>query len=218
MNCDSVRPQLADWVGGELNAREAEIVQQHVGGCDSCRAEADSLRQVLAELDALPVPKVEMDWRRLYQRADAHRQRQARRWRRVGVAAVAVAAMLLLFVGLRVQVRIEANQIVLSWGDTPTVEEKAVAPAPVVVIREVVKEQVPAGPSAEEVEVLQELIHAIAADVKRVDGNQEAGLTQLRTNLDRLRSWSDQRFAVAEQQWATLYVAQFGAAKKGDQP
>src|SRR5262249_60833691 len=77
------------------------------------------LEGVRTSLAAAPVPSVQLDVSQLLQTAAARRIRQARHWRRVAIAVAAVAAALLVVVGLRLEVRLEAHQLVLRWGDAP---------------------------------------------------------------------------------------------------
>jgi anti-sigma factor RsiW len=54
MTHDNVLERLDEWVGGELPAPERAEVDLHLAGCTGCRAEAEALRTLLAEVAALP--------------------------------------------------------------------------------------------------------------------------------------------------------------------
>jgi hypothetical protein len=54
MTCEEVRARLDDWVEGKLDETEAESVAAHVAACDACRAEARSLKALLAAAADLP--------------------------------------------------------------------------------------------------------------------------------------------------------------------
>jgi hypothetical protein len=160
-----------------------------------------------------------MDFRKLYRQA-ADRQRQlARRWRRLSLVAAAAAILLLCLLGLRLQVRLERDQLVVSWGQEPVVEKtpqrekpqpqpKPVAPAPVQ----------PESSFAADLKLLRELVHVLAADVERLDGKQEQELLLLRADLARLRALADERWATTELQFTTLTQTQFGQRKEEERP
>ena len=46
--------RLDDFVSGELPDIETRLVERHLDGCDECRAEAEALRALLAEVATLP--------------------------------------------------------------------------------------------------------------------------------------------------------------------
>jgi len=47
--CWMVRGDLTAWVDGELSARRAERVRRHLASCSACAAEAEGLRDVIAQ-------------------------------------------------------------------------------------------------------------------------------------------------------------------------
>jgi len=46
--CESVPASLTAWIDGELTAAEGQNVAQHIAGCSSCAAVAESLRSAIA--------------------------------------------------------------------------------------------------------------------------------------------------------------------------
>ena len=54
MSHEHVLERLDEWVGGELPTAERAEVDLHLAGCAECRAEAEALRELLAEVGALP--------------------------------------------------------------------------------------------------------------------------------------------------------------------
>ncbi|HEX9287969.1 MAG TPA: zf-HC2 domain-containing protein [Anaeromyxobacteraceae bacterium] len=60
MTHETCRERLVDLAYGELSRREAAEAEQHLAGCDACRAERDRLaatRAAMARLDAPPAPE-----------------------------------------------------------------------------------------------------------------------------------------------------------------
>jgi hypothetical protein len=211
MNCTRARALLAALVYGDLPPAETAAVEQHLAGCDSCRRERQALQEVRRLLDATPPPAVQVDVRRLYQEATARQQRSARRWRRAAVALLGVAAAALLVLGLRLEVRCEAHQLTLRWG-TPEV-----APAPPT-LPELPHREAKRTPTAEDLQLLRELIHALAADAEARDQRQYLYLQRLQGRLDALQLDSAQRWQALEHDIAALYASQFGKLAKGEKP
>jgi hypothetical protein len=91
---DIARPQLA-----ELDATEAEALKAHLSGCLECEFLSQADEQIAKTMRSVPVPDGLRE--RLVDRVTAERRRLRRRWAiRTGVQAVAVAAAVLLAVGL----------------------------------------------------------------------------------------------------------------------
>src|SRR5262245_7783395 len=199
MNCSQARDRLPGLLYGDLPAAEAAAVEDHLAGCPACRNEHAALRGVRRALDALPAPPVEVDLPRLYRAEADRRARQLRRWRRAAVALAGAAAVLLLVVGLRLELRVEAHQLVVRWGTPP--------PAPPPVAR---AEARPDRATQEQVQLLGELVHALAGDLEARDQRQRGELRRLQAQLERLRWQSEQRWAATEDNVSALYTAHFG--------
>jgi len=54
MTCQELDLRLDDWIDGALPAEAAREVEEHLRGCEACRAEERRLRQLLAHAAALP--------------------------------------------------------------------------------------------------------------------------------------------------------------------
>jgi anti-sigma factor RsiW len=53
VNCEQVREDLADYLGGELSTSGAAALEAHLQGCASCRREVDELRRTIDVLRGL---------------------------------------------------------------------------------------------------------------------------------------------------------------------
>jgi anti-sigma factor RsiW len=93
MTHDEVLERLDDWAAAELPDTEQGAVDLHLEVCPACRAEADSLRELLAEVADLPaeiLPEREL-WSEIAARIDTAAPRRAwhaPRW--LGMAAAAI--------------------------------------------------------------------------------------------------------------------------------
>src|SRR5262249_58823800 len=105
MNCSQVRERLPGLLYGDLSAAEADGVEKHLAACAACQREHVALHGVRRALDTLPTPPVAIDLPRLYHEESVRRARQLRRWRRTALALAGIAAVLLLVVALRLEVR-----------------------------------------------------------------------------------------------------------------
>jgi hypothetical protein len=201
---------------GDLDAREAAEVRDHLAGCPPCRHELAALRQLRQALDGVPVPPIAVDLPRLYQQAAARQQRQARRWRRAALAVCGLAAALALVLLARVEIRCDHQQLVVRWG-APV--ETAVAPTPQAPATPVTAPQsapLPAG-LQERLQLLDELVHALAADVQGRDAEQQRRIARLQVRLEELQAQAGRRLYETERQVRALYVAQFQPPPKGEQ-
>jgi hypothetical protein len=216
MNCDRAREHLPLLVYGDLAPEDAVAVENHLEGCPACRNELAALRQLRQALDAVPEPVVRVDLPRLYARAAWERERQVRRWRRMALAFGAVAALVLLAFGLKLEVRVQAHEVTLTWG-RPALPEKPPSAPP---------KPLPPGRSegdavlvqVEDLKLLRELIHAVASDVEAREQQERESLARLGDRLDALELQSRSRWAATEKDVAALYTAQFGPREKGVRP
>ena len=212
MTCPDVRPLLAALAYDDLSPVNAAAVRRHLDACPGCRDEFAGLAHARTALDAVSVPPVKVDVARLYTAVATRQERRARRWRRVSLAAAALAAAVLVAVGLRLQVRIDAKQLVIAWGqpasrerERPEVERIPVAYA--------------SGSDMDErVRLLDELTHALAAENDRRDRRYQRDMADVGRRLDAFQRVAVQKWLEAERNVSALYVAQFKPTKGGNTP
>jgi hypothetical protein len=213
VNCSEVRASLPELLYGQLEPAEKSHAEQHLASCSACRAEREALQHLHRLLDAPVAPTVQVDLPELYRRAAAEQTRLARRWRRTAQAVCgAAAALVIVAVGLRLELRLEAHQVVVRWGAPPPL-----VPTPPV--------SAPAGsdpPSqsllahAEEVRLLRELIHALAADVDGRDRRQQEELTRLQGRLQELQRQVNRRLLDPERHLTAVPTARSLPSLKGE--
>jgi hypothetical protein len=210
MNCSDLRASFPDLLYGRLEPAAKTQVEQHFARCAACRAEWQALQHVRHLLDAPVAPTVQVDLSGLYRRAAEEQTRQTRRWRRMALAVCGAAAVLgIVAFGLRLDVRLEAHQLVVRWGVPP-----ATLPPPP---RPAAPEPIPHAlvAYADDVRLLRELIHALAADVDARDRRQQEELTQLQGRLRELQRQANVRLADTERHLAALQAAQSLQSLKG---
>jgi hypothetical protein len=215
MNCPEAHDRLAALLYGDLEPTEANPLRAHLANCPACRQEHAALDHLRRALDAVPVPAVQVDHLRLYREAAARQVRAARRWRWAAVACgAAAAALLLLVLGLRLEVRVDAHQLVVRWGAAPKKGADTLRPpAP-----RVEAPEPPPSPEVEErLRVLSELIHALADDVEARDEYQQERVARLQARLDELQRQGNRRWSEMDRNVAALYAAHF-LTKQGEKP
>lgn len=212
MTCFDVRAALPALVEQQLTPEEAGQVEKHLTDCAACRRERQALAHVCRLLDQLPVPTATVDLPALYRRAAEREERRALRWRRLAVAGVtAAAACLLLTLGLRLEVRVEAHQAVVRWGMPPDVAVPPSPPSP----------SPAAVPSvnAEDVALLRSLVHALAEDVATRDRRQHEALARVEGDVLDARRQADRRFNTNERTVAAVVtLIQTAVAQRGEKP
>jgi hypothetical protein len=212
MNCTEACKHLPALLYGDLSPTEAAALELHLTGCPACRREYVSLDRVRRALDLVPVPAVEVDLARLYQEAATRQTRGTRRWRWGAAGCAAAAAVLLLVLGLRLEVRMEAHQLVLRWGAPAQQADPVLPPEPP--RAQVIPPLSPTSPEVEErLRVMSELIHALAEDVGERDAQQKEQLALLEAHLQKLQLQGNLRWTETERTFAALCVAQFGKPK-----
>jgi len=217
MNCSLVRPLLPVALYGDLSPEEAASVEEHLTSCPACRRERAELERVRAALTAMSAPLVQVDLPALYRQTAESQARRVRRWRRTALALCGVAAALLLVIGLRLEVRVAANQLTVRWGSPP---EKAGAPPkqpPAPPIRVERPKGLPAQEVRERLRLMDELIHALTADMQERDVQQHERLARIQERLNRLGEQAQLWQTETERNVAALYAAQFVSTKKGDE-
>jgi hypothetical protein len=193
----------------------ADAVRAHVTSCPACRQEFAELERVRNALDAVSVPAVSVDVSRVFQQAAALQQRSARRWRRAAVAVFGLAAALLLVVLLRLELRFDARQLIVRWGEVPQEQPLVQQPTPepkVIVQREIV----PNPEIDEQLRVLRDTVHALAGSLETRDAQLRLVLDQMGTRFATLQMQDSRRWSENDRQFAALYRAVFFPAKKGE--
>jgi len=213
MNCMHTRDLLPNLLFGDMKPDEAAELEKHLATCLACRQEYAALKGIRQGLDTLPVPAVQVDLPRVYQQAAQRRQQQARRWRRVAAALLAAAATVLLALFLNLEIRAEGHQLIVRWGKPPETAAPAPAPQPSPPTIVPVQPSVASIP-AEELQLLKDLIHALATDAK----DRDKALAQLQIRLDVLQAQSNQRWADTQRTNRVFYTALFGPRDKGGNP
>jgi hypothetical protein len=208
MNCAEARSRLPALLYGDLEPAAARTVRQHLAGCAACRAEYAGLGHVRAALDAVPVTPVQVDLPQLYQEVAARQSLRLRTWRRAALGAAAVAALVLVGLGLRLQVRVGPHELVLHWGGGPPAHDiEPPPPAPA-----------PADPELERrLQLVSNLIHALADDLDARDTQQQEVVKRLQARVDALSLQESARWGEARRDIAALYAARFGPDKKGEE-
>jgi anti-sigma factor RsiW len=214
MNCSRTRVCLGEFVHGGLTPANRKQLEVHLQSCAACRAECTALQQVGRLLDRLPAPETQVDLARLYRDAAEAQQRRMRRWRRVAVTlGIAAAGALLLALGLRCEVHLEAHQLVVRWG-TPTP-----AAAPPLPRAPVIEERLAGGisPEVEErLRMLGELVETLAAEGEARDRRQREELVRLKVRLHELHQEAATWHAIVDRDVSALYGVQFPPKRKGE--
>jgi len=224
MNCEQIHERLLAWQYGELPAAEQTEVSNHLAGCAACREELSGWHEFRHQLGAFTGPAVQVDLPGLYQEAVRRSERRARRWRRSGLVAAAVAALVLIAVGLKLEVRVDAAQLVVRWGSPNGREgegEKEQGPLTATDSPRPATVQAPgAGPqvTAEDLALVKNLIRALAQDVRTRDRQQQEALWQMQARFESFLDQVDKYVAANERDKAAFYTAQFRLQKKGDHP
>jgi hypothetical protein len=223
MNCNHVREQLPELLYESLPPAEAAQLKYHLALCPGCRERYAALERVRGLLDQVPAPDIPVDLPLLYRRAAQGQERRMRRWRRAAFGLVGVAAALLLVVGLRLEVRLEAHQVVVRWGNAaqtsenpPTEAQKHSQP----IAAKDDSNEPPA--TGQEIQTLRELIYSLARDIQNVearfdarDQRRQEELVVLRQRLYDLRSQVQKQWTETSSYVSALYTAQFGSVEKG---
>ena len=215
MNCNEARELLPPLLYDNPPPENADAVRAHVTSCPACRQEFAELERVRNALDAVSVPAVSVDVSRVFQQAAALQQRSARRWRRAAVAVFGLAAALLLVVLLRLELRFDAHQLIVRWGEVPQEQPLVQQPTPepkVIVQREIV----PNPEIDEQLRVLRDTVHALAGSLETRDAQLRLVLDQMGTRFATLQMQDSRRWSENDRQFAALYRAVFFPAKKGE--
>lgn len=207
MNCSDVRAALPLLIYGDAGQQEGAL-RHHLAECATCRREQQALEGVRRLLDTVPAPAVEVDLSRLHRSLSERQMRRARRWRRIAVAFGAIAAVLLLALGLRLEVRVDASQLIVRWGEEKPVGQafQPDLPKP--------KRQSGKPDLREELRIHSELIHALKQDADDRDRQFAEQLSELEKYVHALQAQADRRWSATEKDLAALNRL----SEKGEKP
>lgn len=198
MNCMTVRELLPALLYGDLSPEEESVVGRHLTECAACREEYASLQHLRPLLDAAPAPPAAVDLSRLYQEAARRKGKQVRRWRYAAAILAAAAALLVCAFALKLEVRVQGRELTLRWGPPPAVEA---------VSRQAAESQpATASIAAEDVQLLKDLVRAIAADVEARDQRQQESAAALRAWVETLQRQTEQHWVATRHDVAALYA------------
>lgn len=212
MNCKHVRELLPLLTYGDLAGDERSAIEAHLSQCAACRTELAALNQVRGLLDESPTPAARADVSSMLWLDSDRQRRTARRWR---LAALAALAATILLAAMRLEVRLDQRQMVIRWGKAEPAIQVIQQPQPPVIVR---PEPAASTEVAERLKVLNELVHALAANVEAGDRDRRDELERLRKEIAAMQKLEQKRWAATERDVSALYTAQFGARNSGANP
>jgi hypothetical protein len=195
MNCDQARLVLAELPYGNVPPAQRRELEQHLAECPACASVGRELEAVRRLLDQAPEPTARVDLAALYRRAAELEQVQRRRWRRLAWAASAAAAVVLLALGLRFELRWHERALVVGWGMAPP-------PNPVVTAPPLVEPKPDAQLLADR-QLVHDLIHALDWQLKEGDKR----LVSLEKRFDDLDATAQVRWTATQKNVQALYQA-----------
>lgn len=206
MKCTDVRAALPLLIYGEPSPQDAAL-REHLAVCPACRIEHEALANVRRLLDDAASPRIDVNLLQLHGALAERQMQRARRWRRLAVALGGIAAVLLLAIGLRWEIRLEANQLVVRWGDPPVGQASLPDATPV-------NSQARMPDLRDDLRVLSDLIHALKQDADDRDQHCDERLYRLEKHVRVLQSQADLRWTATEKNVAALYLL----SRKGEKP
>jgi hypothetical protein len=212
MSCSPIRERLAEFVYGDLTPAEAREVEEHIRSCPACRREHAAVVGVRSLLDRTGIPAVPTDLPGIYRRAAELQGRRARAWRRAGMGILgAAAAVVIVTMLLRLEVRADARQLVIRWGAPAELPKSPIAPLHV-------QPAVASRSSSEiqgELDILSELIQGLTEQQEVRDRQSAQDLVWFRAQFDELRRQTVQHWMATERDVAALCSTQLNQTPKG---
>jgi hypothetical protein len=208
MNCSQVRNKLPGLLYGDLRSEEQAAVEKHLAECPACQREYAALQRVRQLLEIVSTPTVPIDLPRLYREAADRHARRARRWRRAALWISSAAALLVVVaLGVRLEVRLEAHQAILRWGSPPPmVDTNPLPPLPQPVPPSGLAETPVTFVTANQQQLLSDLIHALADNVQALERQQRRDRTAWQKEVQALKQESTQRWTTFERTVNALYL------------
>jgi hypothetical protein len=212
MSCSPIRERLTEFVYGDLTPAEAREVEEHIRSCPACRREEAALAGVRGLLDRAGTPAISADLPGIYRRAAEMQGRRARAWHRAGIGILgAAAAVVIVTMLLRLEVRADARQVVIRWGAPAELPKSPIAPLDV-------QPAVSSRSSSEirdELDILSELIQGLMEQQEVRDRRSAQDRTWFRAQLDELRRQTVQHWMATERDVAALCGTQLNQTPKG---
>jgi hypothetical protein len=222
MICSDIQQLLPLFLSRDLAGAEAARVQEHLQSCALCRGEKAALEKLQGLLDRIPETTDSLDIGRLYRQMALRDQLRARTWRRIGLlTSVAAAALLILLVGWRCELRWEPHQIVLRWGGLSPAETLA-EERPAKARPE--SSQLPAAERdlsigmLDQLHILSELIQGLADESEAHDRRSEMTLVNLQVRIDALQRQVAERYTSLERDVAALCANDSTQSRRGTVP
>jgi len=132
MNCTDIDTHLDDFVDGHLNDDQLAEFEQHIASCKSCAERAHAMKNMLVDLQQLPVEEASPDFeRRVFAEVRRQHHRQSNRF--VAGFATAMAASLAIWFASTVylpEAPTEQQQVIaVAMNESQTVRLMFEAPA-----------------------------------------------------------------------------------------
>lgn len=208
MKCQEIVELLPLHVYGDVTGDEQAQIVAHLEQCAACRTEAEAYSTARRQLTQASPSTAAVDLAAIYRDENRRHLRRARWWQRLTWAAVAVAAAVLLS---RCEIDVREQSLSVRWGgfNTERVHDSVV----------IVQPRPASEPAAaDQVRILQELVHALAAMIATQDRDRQGELNTFRGELARLQKKIEAIYAETRHDVSALYAAQFGATRKESIP
>jgi hypothetical protein len=206
MNCANVHARLASFAYGDLPEAEANQIREHLNRCSACEQERLAISEIQRLLDAVPAPPIAVNLPMLYRDAAAGHRRQLRRWRIAALAGLAAGVLVALLLS-RLEVRVDANQIVLRWGAAPAIpHQHEPPPAPRSPEPIVAAPQMSTAEIDQQLRMLRELVQAISNDSDLRDERRQRAITALNGRMHGLEQQMTQLRLARQRDVAVLYA------------
>jgi anti-sigma factor RsiW len=207
MNCQQVRPQLAELLYGDVAPLEKTDVEKHLAYCAECSSEYRALANVRRLLDLPKAPASGAGLPGVYRLLAERQAERMRRWRRVALALAGVAALLAIFaLGVRFEARMEQGQLVLRWGPVPKRALEQQPDSPASGPSERPAEPVSVRALEDQLHTVSKILHALADDLRELERREQLNTADLHARLKEVQEHSLRRLAALERNVEALYV------------
>jgi hypothetical protein len=196
MTCAQIRDHLPSLAYGDVPAEGVTALEAHLAGCAACRRHLAELRALRPLLDKVAAAAPAVDLPVLYENAADRQERYLRRWRRLAIGSMTAAAVLLIVLGLRLEVRVQAHQVVVRWGRlAEEVRPQEVATAVPAAMPPAIQ---PLQTAVKDLEILRQLIHALADNVDSRDRMHQDDLRDLQEQIQTLQERVERHWAATQ--------------------